>query len=84
MKNNDKKKVDFRDDILTLLSERGPVKTICPSEVLLPEQKKDKGLMELVRKSAIALAEENIIEITQAGKVVDPHTFKGPIRLKLK
>ncbi|MBY0452048.1 MAG: DUF3253 domain-containing protein, partial [Bdellovibrionaceae bacterium] len=29
-------------------------------------------------------AEENKIEITQSGRVVDPLTFKGPIRLRLK
>jgi len=81
---SDKKKTDFRDDILALLVERGPLKTICPSEVLPIELKKDQKLMELVRKSAIRLADENIIEITQAGKAVDPHCFKGPIRLKIK
>ena len=79
-----KNKFDFRDSILALLIERGPLKTICPSEVLPPELKQDKVMMEHVRRSARLLAAEDKIQITQSGKVVDPTTFKGPIRLKLK
>jgi hypothetical protein len=79
-----KNKFDYRDAILTLLNERGPLKTICPSEVLPPELKQDKMMMEHVRRSARLLAADNKIEITQSGKAVDPTTFKGPIRLKLK
>jgi hypothetical protein len=75
---------EFIDIILSLLHQRGPNKTICPSEVLPPEQKKDKYMMELVRESAKLLALENKIDITQGGKPVDPNKFKGPIRLKLK
>jgi hypothetical protein len=80
----DKNKFDFREAILDLLKERGPLKTICPSELLPPELKQDKVMMEHVRSSAKLLALENKIEITQSGKVVDPLSFKGPIRLKLK
>ena len=69
---------------MALLAERGPLKTICPSELLPPEQKKDKVMMEHVRRSARLLAAEEKIEITQSGKAVDPTSFKGPIRLKLK
>jgi hypothetical protein len=79
-----KNKFDYRDAILALLNERGPLKTICPSEVLPPELKQDKIMMEHVRRSARLLAADNKIEITQSGKAVDPTTFKGPIRLKLK
>ncbi len=77
-------KFDYRDSILALLNERGPLKTICPSEVLPSEFKQDKVMMEHVRRSARLLAAENRIVITQSGKVVDPVSFKGPIRLKLK
>lgn len=84
MTSKDKNQSDYREEILALLSERGPFKTICPSELLPPELKQDKLKMEQVRKSAVLLAEQNKIEITQAGKVIDPHSFKGPIRLKLK
>ena len=80
----DDKEFDFRDDILILLNDRGANKTICPSEVLPPDLKQDKVMMEHVRRSARLLAAEHKIEITQSGKVVDPTSFKGPIRLKLK
>lgn len=79
-----KNKFDFRESILALLIERGALKTICPSEVLPPDLKKDKVMMEHVRRSARLLAAEDKIQITQSGKVVDPTSFKGPIRLKLK
>jgi hypothetical protein len=75
---------DFREAILTLLKKRGPLKSICPSELLPPELKKDKIMMEQVRRSAILLALDNKIEITQSGKVVDPQSFRGAIRLTLK
>ncbi len=79
-----KNKFDYREAIMTLLQERGPLKTICPSEVLPSELKQDKMMMEHVRRSARLLAHEGKIEITQSSKVVDPTSFKGPIRLKLK
>ncbi len=82
--NKNKNKFDFREEILVLLLERGSQKTICPSEVLPIELKQDKVMMEHVRASARLLAFEGKIEITQSGKVVDPVSFKGPIRLKLK
>lgn len=79
-----KNKFDYREAILDLLNKRGPLKTICPSEILPPELKQDKVMMEHVRRSARLLAAEDKIEITQSGKAVDPTSFKGPIRLKLK
>ena len=79
-----KNKFDFREAILSMLKLRGPHKTICPSELLLAELKQDKVMMEHVRRSARLLASEDKIEITQGGKPVDPTSFKGPIRLKLK
>ncbi len=78
-----KNKYDYRQEILDLLNLRGPDKTICPSEVLPLELKQDKTFMEHVRRSARLLADEGKIEITQSGKVVNPQSFKGPIRLKL-
>lgn len=79
-----KNKFDYREAIMALLLERGPLKTICPSEVLPPEEKQDKIMMEHVRRSARLLAAEDKILITQSGKPVDPTNFRGPIRLKLK
>lgn len=79
-----KNKYDYREAIMSLLHARGPHKTICPSEALPAELKQDKVMMEHVRRSARLLCAENKIEITQSGKAVDPLSFKGPIRLKLK
>lgn len=76
--------IHYRKAILDLLNKRGPGKTICPSEILPLELKKDKDVMEKVRESAKLLVLENKIEITQSGKVIDPNSIKGPIRLRLK
>lgn len=70
------------DALLTLLSARASGATICPSEILPPELKSDKARMEQVRQAARRLAHAGRIEITQKGKVVDPDTFRGPIRLR--
>ena len=72
------------DSIMSLLQARGPAKSICPSEVLLAEDKKNKNKMERVRSAARLLADQGKIEITQKGAVVNPQNFKGPIRLRLK
>ncbi len=79
-----KNKHDYKDQILKLLSARDSSKTICPREVLPNELKQDKTIMEHARRCARLLAAQNIIEIMQGGKVVNPSDFKGPIRLRLK
>lgn len=79
-----KNKFDYKESIMNLLKQRGSGKTICPSEVLPVDQKQNKLIMEHVRRSARLLAAENLIQITQDGKVVNPSEFKGPIRLRLK
>lgn len=75
---------NFAQDILTLLAQRGPEKTICPSEVLSITEKTNSILMEEVREAARMLVKEDKIIITQKGKAIDPDQIKGPIRLKLK
>lgn len=75
---------DYKSQIMSLLAQRGPEKTICPSELLEGEDKQNKALMEEVRESARQLALRGEIEITQKGEVLDPSAIKGPIRLKLK
>ena len=74
--------------ILELLAEREPDNTICPSEAAKlvggKETRRDwEGLMEPARIVARRLVAEGRIVITQHGKIVDPATAKGPIRLKL-
>ena len=77
-------KYDYTESLLKLTQERGFQKTICPSEVLEGEDKKNKSLMELVRRSARKLAFENKIEILQNNKIVPFYDYKGPIRLRIK
>lgn len=79
-----KNKFDYKESIMILLKQRGSGKTICPSEILPADQKQNKLIMEHVRRSARLLAAENLIQITQGGKVVNPSEIKGPIRLRLK
>lgn len=78
-----KSRFDFTESILDLLKKRGAGKTICPSEVLSADLKKDKVMMEHIRRSARLLAAKGVLEITQNGKRVDPTDFKGPIRLRM-
>jgi hypothetical protein len=75
--------------ILSLLAERGRDKTICPSEAAKAVGGKDtrhdwESLMEPARAAARRLVGAGRIVITQKGRVVDPSTAKGPIRLRLQ
>lgn len=74
----------FQKQILELLQLRSVGKSICPSEILPSEFKQDSQKMELVRQAARLLAHQGVLEITQSGKPVDPDSFRGPIRLRLK
>jgi hypothetical protein len=75
--------------ILSLLAERAPNQTICPSEAAKmvggTEARRDwEGLMEPARAAARRLVAKEKIVITQHGEVVDPRTAKGAIRLRLR
>lgn len=81
----------IRETMLTLVQERGPQKSICPSEVaraLVDNQDTDdheqwRAQMDSVRAMAHRLAEEGRIIVTQKGETVDIRTAKGPVRLRL-
>lgn len=75
----------YSETILTLLEERGPGKTICPSDAArrAAGHNEWRGLMDAVRDAGRELAEDGRIQITQRGKVVDHRTAKGPIRYRL-
>lgn len=75
-------KLGYEQKIIQLLSERAESATICPSEVLPLELKQDPIQMELVRQAARRLVHNKWIVIVQNNKVVDPSSFRGPIRLK--
>jgi hypothetical protein len=69
--------------ILDLLGGRRSV-TICPSEAARAVGGEDwRPLMEPARRAARRLVAAGDLEITQGGRVVDPSTAKGPIRLRL-
>lgn len=74
--------------ILELLDSRGRSATICPSEaaraVSATEQNPDgwRDLMEPARRAARRLVQAGKVEITQGGRVVDPSTAKGAIRIR--
>jgi hypothetical protein len=73
--------------ILALLAERGPGKTICPSEAARalggPHPDKWGRLMQPVRRVATRLAHRGELSILRKGRVVDPDGFKGVYRLSL-
>ena len=58
--------------------------TICPSEAARAVGGDDwRPLMEPARRAARRLVAAGRIQIAQGGRVVDPSTAKGPIRLRL-
>jgi hypothetical protein len=74
---------DLEQAITDLLDARAAGKTICPSEAARrvdPEGWRD--LMEPARRAARRLVAAGSVEVTQQGRVVDPSTAKGPIRLR--
>ena len=74
----------LRTTILHLARERGPGKTICPSDAARAIGGDDwRDLMEDARDVARDLARKGEVEITQKGEVLDPDaTWRGPIRIR--
>lgn len=69
--------------IRSLLDERARDATICPSEAArVVGGDKWRTLMEPARRAARRLVADGSVEITQRGRVVDPSTAKGPIRIR--
>ena len=73
---------------LALLDARARTSTVCPSEVARvvagpdADEQAWRALMEPARMAARRLVDRGEVEITQAGRVVDPSTAKGAIRLR--
>ena len=71
--------------LLSLVSQRGVGKTICPSEVSRhlagSDETKWRLLMKPVRAVAVQLANKGRIVIRRKGKPVDPNDFKGVYRI---
>lgn len=75
----------FERDILELLAQRGPGKTICPSEIARAASKSDwRSLMDPVRDAGRRLVARGLIDVTQSGQVVDATSARGPIRYRLR
>ncbi len=74
----------MRETILELSRERGPDKTICPSDAARAVGGEDwRDLMDDAREVARDLARRGDVEITQKGEVLDPDaTWRGPIRIR--
>ncbi len=69
--------------IRDLLAARSGAATICPSEAARAVRGDDwRPLMEPARRAARRLVAAGEVEIVQGGRVVDPSTAKGPIRIR--
>lgn len=83
-----RQKVSKQDEALesaiaSLLDVRGHGKTICPSEAARRVAPDDwRPLMEPARRAARRMVARGELEICQRGRVVDPSSAKGPIRLR--
>ncbi len=68
-----------------LLADRAAGRTICPSEAARRLGGDDgfRALMPLVRDAAAAMVARGELEVTQRGRVVEPQSARGPIRLRL-
>lgn len=75
---------DIERSIVALLALRAPAASVCPSEIARRiDPDAWRPLIEPVRQAAGRLAARGVLEVTQRGRVVDPETVRGPIRLRL-
>jgi hypothetical protein len=78
---------DLEAAMLALLAERGPGRTIGPSDVAQAiggNQPEGWGpLMQPVRRAAVRLMKERRVVILRKGRPVDPDDFKGTYRIAL-
>ena len=72
--------------LLDLLDRRAAAATVCPSEAARAvggdDEQAWRALMEPARMAARRLVARGEAEITQGGRVVDPSTAKGPVRVR--
>jgi hypothetical protein len=73
----------LEDAIRELLTARARDASICPSEAARRVGGDTwRDLMEPARQAARRMVARGEVEITQQGRVVDPSTARGPIRLR--
>ncbi|MGF1645819.1 MAG: DUF3253 domain-containing protein [Kineosporiaceae bacterium] len=73
--------------LLDLLDRRARGATVCPSEAARAVAAGDVGdgwrrLLEPARMAARRLVAAGEVEVTQQGRVIDPSTARGPIRVR--
>lgn len=76
--------LDLKRTLLTLLAERGPGKSMCPSEVprkLLGESGPWRSHLKRVRAIAGRLAETGRVVVLRHGKPVTGGDIRGVVRL---
>lgn len=75
--------INWEQAILNALADRKPPASICPSEVARKAAGADwRDHMQAVRQTAVALAKEGLICISQGGlTLVDLDSIRGAIRL---
>lgn len=77
----------IEETMLRLVAERGPGRTICPSEVARalagPHPENWSPLMPPVRRVAVRLAKAGRLAILRKGRRADPDDFRGIYRLSL-
>lgn len=70
--------------LLALAEQRGPSKTLCPSEAARRVRPEDwRPLLERTRNAARRLIAAGHLDMMQKGKVVDASTARGVVRLRL-
>lgn len=74
---------EIRSCMAQLVRQRGPEKSICPSEVARAVADPWRALMPLVRQVAAEEVRAGRLRATQRGLPVAPDTARGPIRLSL-
>jgi hypothetical protein len=78
----------IRECVVELLVERGPGRSICPSEAahLLGGRigLRWQDLMRPVRTVVTALVDNGLLEATQHENVIDIREVRGPIRLRMR
>lgn len=78
----------IEDLVLRLARERGPGKTICPTEAAKAaagQRGEDnwQGRLPAVKAAAVRLAKRGGVSIYRKGKPVDPEDFRGVYRIGL-
>ena len=74
----------FQTVILELIAQRGPGKSICPTEAAQAIDTENwRSRLRDIRTAAIHLANAGEAAILRKGKPVDPNDFKGVYRISL-